>query len=103
MTKGGTNLGGRSIVSLIDSIRASQRHQERVRAAELERKAKAADRADKLADTTIMNVLYKAQIGQKAPQIAREANMKVQKVYNVMHRYELLKNDDGSFWYVKKD
>ena len=49
-----------------------------------------------------MTVLYKLEIGMKPPEISKDLNIPVQRIYNVQYRYQIVRNDDGTQWYESK-
>ena len=61
-----------------------------------------AAKTERLSDSAIMTVLYKLEIGMKPPEISKDLNIPVQRIYNVQYRYQIVRNDDGTQWYESK-
>ena len=57
------------------------------------------DKREKLQDTVIMQILGLQEMGLPAKNIAKEAGVPVQTVYNVKQRYILIDVKNGTRWY----
>lgn len=57
------------------------------------------EKREKLQDTVIMQILGLQEMGLPSKDIAREAGVPVQTVYNVKHRYILIDVKNGTRWY----